>query len=88
MGHVPPGFRRGFLVLTPRGKNGPPKRVYDPRIFEGRVMLPEEQEWVYNELLEFERIEYINPSMRELILDVWPDLECKLPPDDAAPPEG
>jgi hypothetical protein len=30
----------------------PPKRVYEPRIFEGRVMLPEEQEQIYEEITQ------------------------------------
>jgi hypothetical protein len=30
-------------------------------VFEGRVMLPEEQEQVYEELLEFERARYLHP---------------------------
>jgi hypothetical protein len=65
----------------------PPKRVYEPRIFEGRVMLPEEQEQIYEEITQFERMEYVSPTMRELIMDVWPELAHKLPPEDAAPPE-
>jgi hypothetical protein len=65
----------------------PPKGVYEPRIFEGRVMLPEEQEQIYEEITQFERMEYVSPTMRELIMDVWPELAHKLPPEDAAPPE-
>jgi hypothetical protein len=50
------------------------KRIYEPRIFEGRIMLPEEQEQIYNEITQFERMEYVSPPMRELIMDVWPEL--------------
>jgi hypothetical protein len=32
----------------------PAKRIYEPRIFEGRVMLPEEQEQIYEEIIQFE----------------------------------
>jgi hypothetical protein len=49
--------------------------------------MPEEQEQIYEEITKFERMEYVNPPMRELILDVWPELADKLPPEDAAPPE-
>jgi hypothetical protein len=65
----------------------PAKRIYEPRIFEGRVLMPEEQEQIYEEITKFERMEYVNPPMRELILDVWPELADKLPPEDAAPRE-
>ena len=46
------------------------KRVYDPRIFEGRVMLPDEIEQIHQELLEFEIIEAVSDPMRELIEDL------------------
>jgi hypothetical protein len=59
------------------------KRVYEPRIFESRVMLSDEQEQqLYKELLESERIELVSDSMRELIEDVWPELAHKLPPKE------
>jgi hypothetical protein len=61
----------------------PTNRVYEPHIFEGRVMLPDEQEQqLYKELLESERIEVVSDSMRELIEDVWPELAHKLPPKE------
>ena len=50
----------------------PAKRIYEPRIFEGRVMLPEEQKQIYNEIIQFDRMEYVSPPMRELIMNVWP----------------
>jgi hypothetical protein len=31
--------------------------------------------------------ECVSPSIRELILDVWPELAHKLPPEDAVPPD-
>ena len=52
-------------------------------------MLPEEQEQIYEEIIQFERMEYVSPPMRELITDVWPELAHKLlPPEDAAFPDG
>jgi hypothetical protein len=60
----------------------PSKRIYEPRIFEGRVMLPEEQEQIYEE----SRAHVVRP-MRELILDVAPEQAHELPPEDAVPPE-
>jgi hypothetical protein len=55
------------------------KRIYEPRIFEGRVMLPEEQEQIYEEIIQFERMA---PPVRELIMDVRPELAHKLPPNE------
>ena len=51
-----------------------------------RVMLAEEQEQIYEEIIQFERMEYVSPQMRELIMDVWPELAPKRPPEDAEPP--
>jgi hypothetical protein len=45
------------------------KRTYEPRIFEWRAMLPEEQEG--------------SDSMRKLILEEWPELAHKLAPKRA-----
>jgi hypothetical protein len=57
------------------------KRIYDPRIFEGRVMLPEEQEQIYELLLKSERLDGVSDSMRELVEDEWPELARKLAPN-------
>jgi hypothetical protein len=55
------------------------KRTYEPRIFEGRVMLPEEQEQIYMQLLTTKCLE-VTDSMRALILEEWPELAHKLAP--------
>jgi hypothetical protein len=39
-----------------------------------------EIERIHKEALSFERIEAISDPMRELIEDLWPELEYKLPP--------
>ena len=61
----------------------PPKRTaaqtYEPRVFEGRVMLPDEIERIHQEILEFEMIETVSDPMRQLIEDLWPELVHKLP---------
>lgn len=56
------------------------RRTYQPRVFEGRVTMPDEIERIHKEVLEFESIEAISDPMRELIEDLWPELEYKLPP--------
>lgn len=72
----------------------PPKRLrrvalkrsgtkYEPRIFEGRVMMPDEIERIHKGLLEFEHINAIFDPMRELIEELWPELVHKLPPRSA-----
>jgi hypothetical protein len=63
------------LAMTPK---------YEPRIFEGRIMMPDEVERIHQELLEFETIESISDPMRALIEDLWPELVHKLPPKELA----
>src|SRR5262245_19047617 len=70
-------LRQGTRVIEDsRRRRGP----YEPRIFEGRVMLPEEIQRIHQEIVSFERIEVISDPMRELIEDLWPELVDKLPP--------
>jgi hypothetical protein len=56
------------------------RRTYEPRVFDGRVIMPDEIERIHKEVLKFERIEAISDPMRELIEDLWPELMHKLPP--------
>jgi hypothetical protein len=55
------------------------RRVYEWRVFQGRIMMPDEIERIHKEVLEFERIEAISEPMRELIEDLRPELVHKLP---------
>jgi hypothetical protein len=50
------------------------RRVYQPRVFDGRLIMSDE------EVLKFEPIEAVSDPMRELIEDLWPELLDKLPP--------
>jgi hypothetical protein len=70
-------LRQGARVIEDSRRRREP---YEPRIFEGRVMLPEEIDRIHREILSFERIEAISDPMRELIEDLWPELVDKLPP--------
>jgi hypothetical protein len=56
------------------------RRVYQPRVFDGRIITSDEIERIHKEVLEFEYIEAISDPMRELIEDLWPELVHKLPP--------
>jgi hypothetical protein len=56
------------------------RRVYEWRVFQGRIMMPDEIERIHKEVLEFERIEATSEPMRELIEDLRPELVHKLPP--------
>ncbi len=51
------------------------RRTYQPRVFEGRVTMPDEIERIHKEVLELESIEAISDPMRELIEDLWPELK-------------
>jgi hypothetical protein len=55
------------------------RRTYEPRVFDGRIIIPDEIARIHKEVLEFERIEAISDPMRELIEDLWPELVHKLP---------
>jgi hypothetical protein len=70
-------LRQGTRVIEDSRRKREP---YEPRIFEGRVMLPEEIQRIHQEIVSFERIEAISDPMRELIEDLWPELVDKLPP--------
>jgi hypothetical protein len=61
------------------------KRRYEPRIFEWRVMLPEEQQQIYMQLLTSERRR--SPRFHaKLILEEWPELAHKLAPKTSKAP--
>jgi hypothetical protein len=56
------------------------RRIYQPRVFDSRVIMADEIERIHKDLLQFERIEAISDPMRELIEELWPELVHKLPP--------
>jgi hypothetical protein len=56
------------------------RRVYQPRVFDGRVIMSDEIERIHKEVLKFEPIEAVSDPMCELIEDLWPELLDKLPP--------
>jgi hypothetical protein len=68
------------------------KHHYEPRVFDGRIMISDEIERIHKEVLSFERIEAVSDPMRELIEDLWPELVHKLPPknltDSTEGPDG
>jgi hypothetical protein len=55
------------------------RRIYEPRVFQGRVMEQKDFEQLHAEILTFDCIEAVTDEMRELIEDVWPELVHKLP---------
>jgi hypothetical protein len=58
------------------------RRSYQPRIFEGRIIMADEIERIHKEVLEFESIDAVSDPMRELIEELWPELAHKLPPKE------
>jgi hypothetical protein len=56
------------------------RRIYQPRVFDSRVIMPDEIERIHKDLLQFKRIEAISDPMRESIEELWPELVHKLPP--------
>jgi hypothetical protein len=43
------------------------RRVYQPRVFDGRIITFDEIERIHKEVLKFKRIEAISDPMREFI---------------------
>jgi hypothetical protein len=56
------------------------RRVYQPRIVGGQVMLQADLERLHKYMLEIEGVDAISDEMREVIEGLWPDLAHKLPP--------
>ena len=71
----PKRFRKQRIAIGSRQK-------YEPRVLDGKVVMPDELERIHKGLLEFERIESVSDEMRELIEEVWPELTHKLPPNE------
>jgi hypothetical protein len=55
-----------------------PRRIYEPRIFQGRVMEQKDFEQLHKELLQFARIDAVTDDMHKLIEDVWPQTYVRL----------
>jgi hypothetical protein len=55
-------------------------RKYEPRVFGGRIVMPDELERIHKEILGLDRIESICDEMRELVEELWPALVDKLSP--------
>jgi len=58
------------------------RRVYQPRIFGDKVMMPADLKRLHKYMLEIEHIGIISDEMREVIEELWPELAHKLPPKD------
>jgi hypothetical protein len=69
------------LTYTPVRQRAPDRKLtYEPRIFDRRVMMPDEIERIHDKVLEFEMIEEVSEPMRQLIEELWAELVPKLPP--------
>jgi hypothetical protein len=55
-------------------------RRYEPRVFDGGIIMHDEIERIRKEVLEFERIEAVSDPMRELIEELWPEPVHELQP--------
>ena len=49
------------------------RRAYQPRIFDGRIIMSDEIERTHKEVLSSSAFEAVFDPMRELIEDLWPD---------------
>jgi hypothetical protein len=56
------------------------RRLYQPRIVGGKVMLQADLERLHKYMREIERVEAISDEMRAVVESEWPELAHKLPP--------
>jgi hypothetical protein len=56
------------------------RRVYNPRIVGGKVMMPADLKRLHKYMLEIEGIDHISDEMRAVVEELWPELAHKLPP--------
>jgi hypothetical protein len=53
------------------------RRVYQPRIVGGKVMMPADLERLHKYMLEIEHIHHISDEMRAVVEELWPELAHK-----------
>jgi hypothetical protein len=72
----------GWVVTIWLVENGEMKkrRVYKPRIIDGKVMMPADLKRLHKYMLEIERIDHVSDEMRAVVEQEWPELAHKLPP--------
>jgi hypothetical protein len=56
------------------------RRLYQPRMVGGKVMLQADLERLHKYMREIERVDHISDEMRAVIESEWPELVHKLPP--------
>src|SRR6266481_1771951 len=61
------------------------RRVYQPRVGGGRLMLQADLERLHKYMLEIEDVDAISDEMRAVVESEWPELAYKLPPKKAHP---
>jgi hypothetical protein len=55
------------------------RRVNEPRIVGGNVMMPADLQRLHKYMLEIEHIDQISDEMRAVVESEWPELAHKLP---------
>ena len=56
------------------------RRVYQPRIVGGKVMMPADLKRLHKYMQEIEGVDSISDEMRAVVEEEWPELAHKLPP--------
>jgi hypothetical protein len=56
------------------------RRIYQPRIVGGKVMMPADLKRLHKYMLDIEHIDHISDEMRTVVESEWPELAHKLPP--------
>jgi hypothetical protein len=56
-------------------------RLYEPRIFGGKLMMPADLQRLHKYMLEIEGVDAtISEKIRTVVEELWPELAHKLPP--------
>jgi hypothetical protein len=58
------------------------RRLHQPRMVGGKVMLQADLERLHKYMREIERVDAISDEMRAVVETEWPELAHKLPPKE------
>jgi hypothetical protein len=56
------------------------RRVYQPRVVGGQIMMQADLERLHKYMVEIEGVHAISDEMRAVVEELWPELTHKLPP--------
>jgi hypothetical protein len=61
-------WRAGIIAMAKK------RRVYQPRVVGGQIMMQADLERLHKYMLEIEGVDAISDEMREVVEELWPEL--------------